>query len=366
MTYPFGEKEWQQRIDTYTAWWEHRLDRPLLNIKITGELPDMPEPSVPSHGFASFYDKDISAEQIVERWDYNLACSAYPGDAFPDQWPNFGPGVMAAFLSAELHNGENTVWFAPKEVKELPDISFTYDPENYWLKRIKDIYRAGVNKWQGSVQLGMTDLGGNIDVLSSFRPSERLLLDLYDYPKELMQLTHELHELWLRYFAELNDIIKDTNPGYTAWAPILSKTSYYMLQCDFAYMISPSMFQEYVLPELVETARTFDHAFYHLDGVGQLPHLDALLKCDAIKGIQWIPGAGQPDHDEWADVHEKIRDAGKLDQMYIFGEWDYIEKVFDTAVKNRGDDACGLMLCSTARREDRDNVLRFMERYGAV
>jgi len=34
-----------------------------------------------------------------------------------------------------------------------------------------------------------------------------------------------------------------------------------------------------------------------------------------LKGIQWVPGAGQPDASEWLDVLAKIRKAGKFCQI---------------------------------------------------
>jgi succinate dehydrogenase flavin-adding protein (antitoxin of CptAB toxin-antitoxin module) len=60
-----------------------------------------------------------------------------------------------------------------------------------------------------------------------------------------------------------------------------------------------------------------DHAFYHLDGKGQIRHLDMLLALDELAGIQWIPGNGQPQADQWLPLLKRIRDAGKLCQMYV-------------------------------------------------
>ncbi len=84
-----------------------------------------------------------------------------------------------------------------------------------------------------------------------------------------------------------------------------------MLQCDFCYMIGPDMFDEFVKPELQATADKLVNAFYHLDGQGQLAHLDSLLEIDSIKGIQWVPGVGAPDPAHWPEVYEKITAAGK-------------------------------------------------------
>jgi hypothetical protein len=90
----------------------------------------------------------------------------------------------------------------------------------------------------------MTDLGGNLDILASFRPSDALLLDLYDHPEDIKRLTWQAHEAWWRYFNELNAVLRPPNPGYTAWTPIFSESPYYMLQCDFCYMIGPDMFDD--------------------------------------------------------------------------------------------------------------------------
>jgi hypothetical protein len=46
----------------------------------------------------------------------------------------------------------------------------------------------GRERFQGVVQIGMPDLGGNLDILASFRPNEKLLLDLVDEPEEVKRL----------------------------------------------------------------------------------------------------------------------------------------------------------------------------------
>ena len=61
-------------------------------------------------------------------------------------------------------------------------------------------------------------------------------------------------------------------------------------------------------------------SFYHLDGIGQLRHLDILLSIEKLKGIQWLPGTGRPDPENWLDVLKKIRNGGKLCQVYVSPE----------------------------------------------
>lgn len=171
----------------------------------------------------------------------------------------------------------------------------------------------------------MTDLGGNLDLLSTFRPGEKLLLDLYDHAAEVQRVTWEAHAAWFQYFEDFNRVLQPLNPGYSAWTPLYSAAPYYMLQCDFCYMIGPRMFDQFVKPELEAACKRLVNPFYHLDGKGQLPHLDSLLSIKELKGIQWIPGAGQPDERHWPEVYRKIRRAGKLIQ--VFGEFDKLDAI---------------------------------------
>jgi len=362
MSIAFAPEQWPALRAAHAAWWAGTLARPLLHITLNGRPAGRPAAAQPYHPFAAFYDLNVSADAVVDAWDYHLAQQAFLGDAFPVIWPNFGPGVVAAFLGATLMCGHDTVWFHPPQDVELAAVRLAYAADNVWLRRVKDICAAAMRRWQGLVQVGMTDLGGTLDILASFRPGEALLLDLYDQPEQVKRLTWEIHAWWHKYFAEINTVLHPVNPGYTAWSPILSAQPYYMLQCDFAYMIGPAMFDEFVKPELAASCARIAHSFYHLDGPGQLPHLDSLVSIPALKGVQWIPGDGQPQSEAWPAVHKKIRAAGKLDQIFGAGTWDETARRFDTIVDTLGD-ARGLILIAEAPQERERDVRRFIERY---
>ena len=215
----------------------------------------------------------------------------------------------------------------------------------------------------------MTDLGGAVDVVSVFRPGEALLMDLYDHPGEVRRLTWEAHEAWWRYFDEIDAVLRPGNPGYTSWAPIFSEEPYYMLQCDFCYMIGPEMFDEFVKPELAASCRRIPRAFYHLDGAGQLPHLDSLLTIPELKGVQWIPGSGAKPQSQWPDVYRKIRRAGKYVQVYAYSDPETPPIDFrwlDTLVEQLGGTEGIVMLAATAPMERKKEALAFLEKYGAA
>jgi 5-methyltetrahydrofolate--homocysteine methyltransferase len=363
MSIQFTPEQWDRVKTTYRKWWAGELDRPLLAISVGGYPKTRPAPQLPIHGFQAFYGPEVSVEQIVDGWDYQLDGTRFLGDAFPAVLPNFGPGVLAAFLGARVENGTSTVWFHPPEPREIRDLHFALDADCFWFRRISELMQAAGRRWQGLVQVGMTDLGGNLDVLSTFRPAERLLFDLYDHPVEVKRLTWDAHVLWWRAFDALNAALRPTNPGFTAWTPIYSELPYYMLQCDFCYMIGPAMFDEFVKPELAASCRRLGNAFYHLDGPGQLPHLDSLLSIPELKGVQWVPGSGAPDVTHWPEVYRKIRAAGKLVQVFT-GQSAAGLKIIDVLADQIGD-ARGIIVIGGVSRDQEDAARRCLERYGA-
>jgi 5-methyltetrahydrofolate--homocysteine methyltransferase len=357
MAIDFDQTRWQQIRQDYQAWWDGTLDRPLVQVTVSGRPPGRSEPEVPGRGYMAHYGQQVSPEAIIDRCDYDLSCRYFTGDAFPHVWLNFGAGVAAAFLGADMSCDQRTVWFHPQSIEPIEEIELRYDPDNPVLDRVRRCARAASDRWAGCVQVGTTDLGGATDILSTFRPSERLLLDLYDAPEHVKQRVDEIHALWFRYFDELNGILQPANPGYTCWTPIFSETPYYMLQSDFCYMIGPEMFDEFVKPELVAACQRLDHPFYHLDGPGQLPHLDSLLEIRALCGIQWVFGAGNEPARKWLDVYDKIHAAGK--RIQLLGDADDLD-----AVADRLGTAKGIFAMMSATPETVDKLARRLEPYG--
>ena len=223
--------------------------------------------------------KDIyPIDSVLDYYQSIIETASFYGNSWPRWWPNFGAGIIAGFQGATVGVDENTVWFeAPENIFRLTDIQIQYDADNYWWRWVKTITQAAVERWGDQITVATTDLGGNADILASLRGTQNLLMDLYDDPEVLDHLVAETTQLWLRYYDELNAIIKTAENGTTAWAPLWSPGRYYMLQSDFAYMISPPMFERFVLPDLETICNQLDHGFYHLDGKGQIPHLDMML-----------------------------------------------------------------------------------------
>jgi hypothetical protein len=312
----FNEESWARIEQDYGAWWAHELERPLIQITGRESGPALPEVCE----FTSNYPAEMSAAEIVARETRDLERQRFYGDAYPRWWVNFGPGVAAGFLGARVHTAPNTVWFEPPDERPIEALSLTYQADNPWWLRVQDILRTAAQAWGRQVQVGFTDLGGNLDVVASFRTTQGLLYELYDAPGEVERLVGQVTRAWLRYYDEQLAIVAPHCRGTMPWAPIWSAESTYMLQCDFSYMIAPAMFERFVLPDLAACCDHLAHAFYHLDGRGEIPHLDLLLSLPRLRGIQWIPGDGAPPPHEWLDLLRRIIAGDKLCQVYVSAE----------------------------------------------
>ena len=84
-----------------------------------------------------------------------------------------------------------------------------------------------------------------------------------------------------------------------------------------------------------------------------------LLQIEALKGVQWIPGAGQPDFTHWPKVYRKIRDAGK--RIQLVGTIDLFEKV--AAQLGSAD---GIVFMGNAEIDDEPEVLEILRKYAVV
>jgi hypothetical protein len=308
----FTEEDWQRIERDWRAWWAGELDRPLITLEVSGPLADK------TWSHLTRYGLEIPIEKMLEDFEPYLETTLWMGDAYPKWWVNFGAGAVAAFLGSKPTWRPDTTWFWPLEgVTTLEEIHPRYDADAPWWVRVRETTRQAVERWGNQVLVGTTDLGGNLDILASLRGSEKLLFDLSDKPEEVDRLVKEITAVWLQYYEELNPITAQTGRGNACWGPLWSPGTGYMLQCDFSYMISPHMFKRFVLPDLEACCAHLDYAFYHLDGKGELPHLDQLLSIERLRGIQWQPGDGQPMAEGWPEVLKKIRAGGKLVQVLV-------------------------------------------------
>lgn len=319
----FSDADWARHRRDWSAWWAHDLARPLVMAQRTRPAAG-PRPPWWDGRQLGGVPPEVPAADIAEQaWD-DLCRTDWFGDAWPKFWLNFGPGAAAAFLGGRLEATGLTTWFHPGRWHgaALADIDPQYDAQEAWWRRVQDLARACLDRFAGRACVGHTDIGGGLDIAASLRDTQTLLMDCLDDPAAVDALCARITRQWLRYFHEQTALIAPAGRGTTPWAAIWSPQRCYMLQCDFSYMISPKQFARWVVPDLAACCAAMEHGFYHLDGKGELPHLDHLLEVPGLRGVQWIPGDGNPPSGDpcWWPVLRRIRAAGRLVQLYMPGE----------------------------------------------
>lgn len=315
----FGKNRFEETKQIYEAWWEQKNDRPVAGFWVKNRQPDLQKPKAPFLAQENCNQLQYSADEILDAIEYEMCSRTYYGDAYPMySMDSFGPGIIAAILGAELDNHTGNVWFHPKKIQEPDELHFEFDRENVWFQRILSIMKRATERFEGSILLSMPDLGSPLDLLSTFRPGENLLFDLYDYPEEVIRLSRELYEIWHVIYREFAKALNAEEFGYTDWGSIYSRESSYTIQCDFCYMIGEEMFHQFVYEDLKRYCLDLKRTVYHLDGPGEVKHLPDILKIKELGAVQWIPGDGNPTCEHYPELYQAIDKSEK--QIQIAGQ----------------------------------------------
>ena len=311
--------DWDEVRENFSAWWRRELDTPLVQVCST-RAGIAPGPWWDGWAFLKHRD---NPERVVRDFDAFCGRTWFGGEAFPNLFVNLGPGVLAAYLSGYLHfdAAAATAWFEQPRSWEAVE-ALTFETDNPWWRYTRRVTELGCAAGRDRFLVSMTDIGGTADVLASLRGTEALLEDMLLEPGRVHAALDRIDAARGRVYDEVSATIAQTQHGTTAWMGLWCPERWYPLQCDFAAMIAPDMFREFVVPSIERQCRALDHAIYHWDGPGQIPHLDALLEIPELDGIQWVPGDGHPpcDAPEWFPLYERILNADKLLVLQVIGD----------------------------------------------
>lgn len=293
----------------YIDWWNHKGI--ILNMWEhfqEGVTPhaDIPAPPAPKDLNQQWFDPQWRAEYL----DWYVAHSSLKADMLPVANTQLGPGSLAAILGGVFEGGEDTIWIHPNP-NYTDDIRFDENHPNWLLH--KELLKACKEKAKGHYYVGMPDLMEGLDVLAALKGTDKVLLDTVMQPEVLEHQMQQINDIYFRVFDELYDIIREGDEMafcyFSSWAP--GKMS--KLQSDISTMISEDDYRRFVQPFIREQCQKIDYTLYHLDGVGAMHHLPALLEIEELNAIQWTPGVGQPQggSSKWYDLYRQILEGGK-------------------------------------------------------
>lgn len=306
-------KTWKSNLEetkqSYINWWNHKGI--ILNMWEHFQEGVQPHAEITPPAPA----KDLSQKWFDPQWraeylDWYVAHSSLKADILPVANTQLGPGSLAAILGGVFEGGEDTIWIHPN-----PDFTdeIVFNPEHpNWILH-KELLKACKAKANGHYFVGMPDLMEGLDVLAALKGTDRVLLDTVMQPEILEQQMQQINDIYFKVFDELYDIIREGDEMafcyFSSWAP--GKMS--KLQSDISTMISQDDYRRFVQPFIREQCQKIDYTLYHLDGVGAMHHLPALLEIEELNAIQWTPGVGEPQggSPKWYDLYKKILAGGK-------------------------------------------------------
>ena len=293
----------------YIDWWNHKgIVLNMWEHFQEGVTPhaDIPAPQPYRDLDQRWFDPQWRAEYL----DWYVAHSSLMADMLPVANTQLGPGSLAAILGGVFEGGEDTIWIHP-DPNYSDDIKFDPSHPNWLLH--KELLKACKAKAQGHYYVGMPDLMEGLDVLAAIKGTDKVLLDTVMQPEVLEHQMQQINDIYFQVFDELYDIIREGDEMafcyFSSWAP--GKMS--KLQSDISTMISVDDYRRFVQPFIREQCQKIDYTLYHLDGVGAMHHLDALLEIKELNAIQWTPGVGEPQggSPKWYDLYRKIIAGGK-------------------------------------------------------
>ena len=350
---------WKQNLEEtkkhYVNWWNHKgIVLNMWEHFQEGVKPhaDIAAPKPYKDLNQRWFDPQWRAEYL----DWYVAHSSLMADMLPVANTQLGPGSLAAILGGVFEGGEDTIWIHPNP-NYTDDIKFDTNHPNWLLH--KELLKACKAKAQGHYYVGMPDLMEGMDVLAAIKGTDKVLLDTVMQPEVLEHQMQQINDIYFQVFDELYDIIREGDEMafcyFSSWAP--GKMS--KLQSDISTMISVDDYRRFVQPFIREQCQKIDYTLYHLDGVGAMHHLDALLEIKELNAIQWTPGVGEPQggSPKWYDLYKKILAGGKS----IMACWVTLDEL-RPLLDNIGGDGVHLEM-DFHNEQEVEQALRIVEEY---
>ncbi|MDF1512735.1 MAG: hypothetical protein P1S60_02880 [Anaerolineae bacterium] len=310
--------DFDQVLSRYEAWWCCEIvDRPLVSI--TYAKPFEQQQVVPEKSHASWRDRWLDTQYVVERSVAHLNNTVFDGDALPIVFPNLGPEVFSAFYGCPLVFSESTSWSEPilSDWKPESVAALQLDLESFYSRKLLELTDALLTEAKAHFIVGYTDLHPGGDAVAAFRDPQQLCIDMIEHPEAIKALVERITDDFIHVYELYNHKLTRAGMPSTTWLGATCTGRYHVPSNDFSCMVSNHMFEEIFLPGIIRECRHMDRNIYHLDGPQALRFLDTLLAIPEIHAIQWVPGAGNDDWANWIKVYQRIQDAHKAFCLHV-------------------------------------------------
>jgi len=262
----------------------------------------------------SFFEKtDFNPDRHVSGHMNLWHSKLYLFEEMPVTSMNFGYNLvlLAAVMGEKYQYNDNSAWIVSRE-NALDIVVPKFDKNADIIKKIEAVYEKLIIAAGEDAGLSPPPLLDGLTTLSMLHGPDKLCVSILEEPDRVKRLTYDMTTLYLDIYEHFYRFLGER--GHTdgcTWLPVVSGGRMEAVQCDFSVMLSPDMFEEFVLPDLRRTTAYFENSLYHLDGLEQLRFIDMIASCPKINGIQWgpVPNVGWKAEDHIDDL-KYVRSLG--------------------------------------------------------
>lgn len=301
---------WDDTQERLTALWQGRaLGRPCLAVTApSGRAPQTPP--LPPDPEARWMDPDtvlsLARAQLENTW--------WGGESIPS-FLLMGGWVVS--LGGTPHFDTRTIWFDPQPCDFEKPPPFRYDPADPWVIKHRRLYERMLDAagWDDFLVGQPCFLPAN-DLLSMHMGTDTFLLALVDHPEWMREAILNGVRGLIQARRELRELAKERHRfpyGIAGWMPFWAPQSFIGTQSDVSCLLSPDLFETFIVPELDAMAQQGEALWYHLDGGNARQHLPHLLSMPALRVIQYTPMPSEPPNGpEHLALYRQIQVAGRI------------------------------------------------------
>jgi hypothetical protein len=302
--------DWPDARERLTALWEGRpLDRPCMSVLAPSgkKWPRPPRPADPEQ-------KWLDPEWVLADLRASMNNTWWGGEAIPSYL------LMAGWvkcLGGTPYFDYHTIWFEHMEVDFSRPSPFRFRPDDPWVAKYERLYKAVAQEagWDDFLVGRPGYLPAN-DLLSMHMGTQEFLMALVDHPEWMRKAIQDGAREQLRIMRRQQEGIAGAHAfwyGNAGWMPFWGPRPYIGVQSDVSCMMSPEMYDEFIVPELDIYAAEVPAVWYHLDGHDARQHLPRLLSLPYLRVVQYTPTPAEPPNGpEHLDFYRQVQQAGRI------------------------------------------------------
>lgn len=301
---------WPEARQRLTALWHReRLDRPCIAVRaplpVTALTP-LPEPADDE---ARWLDPDYHIALLRQ----TLESTWWGGEAVPGITPMQNWVIC---LGGTPHFDAATIWFETRSVDFSQPSPFRHDPDSPWMAKYECLLLA-LCRVAGKDDFLVGKPGGlpATDLLSMLMGPQEFLFALMDHPEWMAEAIVVGARDQQHTSQQLQQLMRDQGHefwyGHAGWMPFWAPEPFNTTQSDVSCMLSPEMFDRFVVPELDVYGQEHGALWYHLDGGDARQHLPRLLSLPSMRVIQYTPAPCEPPNGPaHLEMYKQIQAAG--------------------------------------------------------